>query len=175
MDKNIKKNKFIFRIEYKILLFFMVTFLLYLIYSYFFSGKEDNPPTDFSVGRDITDQSSGRKSIAEAIQADRPIVFNPDQKPPPPDKKLVKEQLFSIQNDDKSIKEIDTATDSAAPTVWIYIRNDGSRKDDMAAKYCKILHKRGIKASTVVILDSDAKSRGRLIELGEQKCSDEYE
>ena len=174
-----KNNKGI-RVEYRILIFFVLIFLVYVVYDTIFGSVEGGKSMSGggSVGREVSSQGEDKRSISDAVKADRPLVIDTEQikedidrvEKENPEKDIPKD-LESFRISDKEIESIEKASESATPTVWIYVRNNGARRDDMAARYCKEFHASGIKARSVMILDSDAKKRGRFIELGEKKCS----
>ncbi len=177
VSNDLKKSKKI-RVEYKVLIFFVVMFIVYLIYKAIFGDIDGDNSTGGSVGRDVSTQGESKRSISEAIKADRPLVIDTvqikedikrmEEETP---KKEISKDIESFRLNDKDIESIEKASESATPTVWIYVRNNGARRDDMAAKYCREFHASGINARSVLILDSDAKKRGKFIELGEKKCS----
>ncbi len=107
-------------------------------------------------------ESNKPSSISEAISADRPLILD--------DTVLQDTDFRQIMIEHPDIKHIEVATKVENPTVWIYSLNDGLRKDDVAARYCSILHNRGIMASNVTIYDEKERKKGRLIELGAAKC-----
>ncbi len=178
MSNDDKKIGIKIRVEYKILIFFILIFLLYVVYKAIFGSVEVDKPmsggSGGSVGREVSSQGESKRSISEAVKSDRPLVIDTEQ---------IKEDIDRVKDEeppkdieafrlgDKEIESIEKASESATPTVWIYVRNNGARRDDMAAKYCREFHASGIMARSVMILDSDAKKRGKFIELGEMQCN----
>ena len=184
-DKKIRRRKPI-RVEYKILIFFVVIFLVYVAYDAIFGSVEGGRSMGgggSSVGREVSPSGKSKRSISEAVTSDRPLVIDTEQIKEDVDKldedtpqketpqKLSPKDIEDFRLGDKEIESIEKASESATPTIWIYVRNNGARRDDMAARYCREFHSNGIKARAVMILDSDAKKRGRFIELGEKKCN----
>lgn len=183
-----KFKKFIkeMRFEYKVLSIFIIILLLSVPYSIikknFFpvnnnasvsssnygagnggAGVTGNRLSDMQSNsapqRDTSKQAS---SISEAVSAERPLILN--------DTALHNENFQQMMVEIPEIKYIELATQVENPTVWIYSLNDGLRKDDAAAKYCSVLHSRGIMASNVIIYDERERRNGRLVELGAVKC-----
>ena len=179
MEK-IKKFLTELRFEYKVLGFFVILALLYFVYSFikaeFFpdgldlsfrskssisTGANNKGSSSVSKG---TSSSSSSSSISDAVSADRPIIISESQQNQPP------REFEGIIVENPEIKFMEYATQVTNPTVWVYVNNDGLRKDDLAARYCKALHNRGIMASTVTIYDERERAKGRLVELGDYKC-----
>lgn len=183
-----KFKKFIkeMRFEYKVLGIFIIILLFSVPYSII---KEKFFPVNNTVAVSSIDYSAGNggagvtgnrlsdmqsnsapqkdaskqaSSISEAVSAERPLILN--------DTALYNENFQQMMVEIPEIKYIDLATQVEKPTVWIYSLNDGLRKDDAAAKYCSVLHSRGIMASNVIIYDERERRNGRLVELGAAKC-----
>lgn len=183
MSNNDKKIGKKIRVEYKILIFFVLMFLAYVAYDTIFGSVDRGKSIGGSVGREVSSQGESKRSISEAVKSDRPLVIDTEQIKEDVDKleedtsknktptKVSPKDIESFRLGDKEIESIEKASESSTPTIWIYVRNNGARRDDMAARYCREFHASGIKARSVMILDSDAKKRGRFIELGEKKCS----
>lgn len=152
------------RLEYTVVLLFLVVLLLYTLYSLLIKAE----PPEQILGTHGAESAAGRQvvrekasSIKEAVSSERPVVLSPDD---------MRKNLDGIKNLDRSIKGAELATEVEHPTVWIYMVNDGGRKDDLAKDFCKWLQENGVPASGVTILDEAAKTKGRLIEIGESKC-----
>ncbi len=185
MSSKDKKNDKSIRIEYKILIFFVLIFLIYVVYNAVFGSDEGGQSMSggSSVGRDVSSQGESKRSISEAVKSDRPLVIDTeqikedveklDEDTPKKDtpQKVSPKDIEEFRLGDKEIELIEKASESATPTIWIYVRNNGTRRDDMATRYCREFNASGIKARSVLILDSDAKKRGKFIELGEKKCN----
>ncbi len=184
---NLKSSIKNMRVEYKILCFFLIIILLSIPYTIIkkhlnssgvFSGTSSNnynsstymqrnnslSSMQQNMQTDSNSQQNNQKasSISDAVKADRPLILN--------DNALYGDNFNQMMAEMPEIKYIDIATQVENPTVWIYSLNDGLRKDDVAEKYCQILHSKGVVASQVTIYDEKERRKGRLIELGTAKC-----
>lgn len=110
-------------------------------------------------------EGSKPSSISEAVNTDRPLIIDETAV-----NSTANSNFMQIMSEIPEIKHIELATQVEYPTVWIYSLNDGLRKDEEAAKYCHVLHNKGILASNVTIYDERERRNGRLIELGTAKC-----
>lgn len=153
------------RIEYKVVLFFLVLLIFYILYSVLLKDFIDGQPATKNMSENSGSERSGigtpKSSIEEAVTADRPIVLSADS---------MKGKIESLSSGNSEIKGIEIATEVANPTIWIYMGNDGTRKDDLAEDYCKWLHSNGVPASSVMILDEAARAKGKIVDIGEKKC-----
>lgn len=167
--------------EFRVVLIIVFILLIYTLYSLIFKdddtsfksynkesySTQSNGTSSYDnnsqIDNDKSDNNSEDKpsTISEAISKDRPIVLSLDS---------MKDTIDNMTPLDGSVKSIEMATEVENPTIWIYALNDGSRKDDLAEKYCIWLHENGVMASSVTIMDELAKNKGKLIEIGESKC-----
>lgn len=152
------------RLEYKVVLFFLVVLMLYTLYSFLIKDAPEPVPVTRGAERPAAGRPVEREkasSIEEAVSSERPVVISADD---------MRRYLDGIKTLDRGIKGAELATEVENPMVWIYMANDGERKDDLAENYCRWLHENGVPASGVTILDEAARAKGRLIEIGESKC-----
>ncbi len=173
-------NKFIefikkLRGEFKVVLIIVLLMLVHTLYSVIFkddtsiierSSQRENISSnsyvsDNSFNNNESDINSKPSSISEAVSKDRPIVLSLE---------AMKNTIENMHPLEGSVKSIEIATEVENPTIWIYAIIDGERKDDLAKEYCTWLHDNGIMALSVTIMDERAKSKGKLIEIGEHKC-----
>lgn len=151
------------RPEFRVALFFFIIVIFYSLYSFiavkFDKGMSIIPSQSTqSKGENKTKKSS---SIAEAINAPRPVIISPQER---------QETFKSMTQDYPDVKNVEVTAEVENPAVWIYMSNDGSRKDNLASEYCRWLHNKGIIASSVTILDVAARAKGKIVETGESKC-----
>ena len=86
-------------------------------------------------------EGSKPSSISEAGHTDRPLIIDETAV-----NSTANSNCMQIMSEIPEIKHIELATQVEYPTVWIYSLNDGLRKDEEAAKYCQVLHNKGILA-----------------------------
>lgn len=162
--------------EYRVVLVIVIIMLIYTLYSLIFkddsvvskkfrsqgatTSQSENVSNNIDDDKDDDDDNKP-SNITEALSQDRPIVLSLES---------MQTTIENMTPLDGSVKSIEMATEVENPTIWIYALNDGMRKDDLAEKYCKWLHENGVMASVVTIMDETAKSKGKLIEIGESKC-----
>ena len=156
------------RIEYKVVMFILIILILYTLYSVFVKdvihSPKYYPSTSYNENSNSERVSTNSRasSISDALSSDRPIIVSTTD---------MKKKLEMSEPLDGSVKGVELATEVSNPIVWVYAINDGERKDTLAKEYCLWLHDNGIPASNVTILDSAARDKGRLIEIGESTCT----
>lgn len=130
-----------------------------LIFAKFFGSEETLDIKPISASGKGGREKPG--SIAEAVTAERPVIVSAEER---------KERFNDMMKEKPEIKAMETAADVENPTIWIYMSNDGSRKDNLASEYCRWLHDNGIMAAGVTILDASARAQGKIVETGESVC-----
>lgn len=151
------------RPEYRVALFFVLILVFYMGYSFisqaFFDKDSGGAILGSPQNRGVGASKPG--NITEALTAERPVIVSTE----------ARESKFDEMKTEKpEVKGIELMAEVENPAVWIYIGNDGSRKDNLASEYCKWLHNNGIMASSVTILDAAARTKGRIVEIGESLC-----
>lgn len=151
------------RPEYRVALFFVIILVLYMGYSFISQAFFDKDMGGAILGspQNRGDGASKPSNIAEALTAERPVIVSTEER---------QSRFNEMMNEKPEVKGIELTAEVENPAVWIYIGNDGSRKDGLAAEYCKWLHNNGVMASSVTILDASARTKGRIVEIGENLC-----
>ncbi len=146
------------RPEFKIAGAIALSIILYGIISFLSSLLTDGKHTPDST-KEFTSQKG---SINEAVNSERPIVISSEG---------MKQEFNNLMELSPEIKGMEVATETSTPTIWVYMNNNGNRRDDIAEAYCTALHSRGVMAKRVTILDERARTKGQLVEIGDKQCN----
>ncbi len=141
-----------------LILYSLYTLILYLLSGNSIVKQKPFTSTNTESSSNMTEQKS---SINEAVSSDRPITISAS---------AMEKEFDSIIQSSPEVSGMEVATQSSNPTVWVYIKNNGTRQDELAVEYCKILHSKRIMAKRVTILDEAARNKGKIVEIGDSNC-----